>query len=96
MVEIFNMHKFLYTLNYDGEVCGKTIIFTDRDDVEKTIILDSIEIGSSHVSCKLFDKEGNRYLVPFLRIKKVFKGEELIFDNSDIDTSNSKIIKGYK
>ena len=95
MVEIFNMHKFLFSLNYGGNVKGHEIIFIDRDLKEKKIILDRIEIGTSTVSCKLFDEDGNRYLVPFIRIKKVFYNKELKFDNTDVDISNSKIIKGY-
>ena len=96
MVEIFNTHKFLFTINHDGEIKGLKVIFIDRDESEKEIILDRIEIGASTVSCKLFDDKGNRYLVPFIRIREVFKGEELIWDAKDTDMSNVKVIKGYK
>jgi len=95
MVEIFNMHKFLYSLNYGGNIKGHKVLFTNRNNEEKEIILDKIEIGTSHISCKLVDNKGNKYQVPFIRIKKVFLKDELVFDNTDIDTSNSKIIKGY-
>jgi len=95
MVEVFNLHKFLFSLNHEGKIKEHEILFEDRNGEEKKIILDKIEISSSHVSCRLFDKEGNRYIVPFIRIKKVFFQGELVFDNSDVDKTNVKIIKGY-
>ncbi len=95
MVEIFNLHKFLFTLNYKKNINGYEILFVDRDNKEKKIILNKIEIGTSHISCKLFDEKGNRFIVPFIRIKKVFLGKELVFDNTDVDISNTKIVKGF-
>lgn len=92
---IFDTHKFLFTINHNGEIKGHEVIFVDRNNNEKTIILERIEIGASPVSCKLYDTEGNRHLVLFIRIKKVFKDGQLVWDNSDVDTSNTKIIKGY-
>lgn len=96
MIKLFDTHKFLFTINYQKDVKGKKVIFIDRDNKEKSIILEKIEIGASPISCKLYDTEGNRYLVLFVRIKKVYEGETLIWDNSDTDISNVKIIKGYK
>lgn len=93
---IFDTHKFLYTINHDGDLKGKKVIYVDKHNMEKTIILERIEIGASPVSCKLYDIEGNRHLVLFIRIKKVYDGEQLIWDNSDVDLSDTKIIKGYK
>ncbi len=95
-MENFNTHKFLYTLYDSGEVAGNKVEFVDRDNKLKTIVLESIEIGSSPVSCKLYCKDGHKHLVPFIRVKKVFDKEgELIWDNSENDTGNVKVIKGY-
>ena len=94
-MEIYNTHKFLFTLNYEGKIKGHRVIFIDRDNNEKDIILDKIEIGSSTVSCKLFDSDGNRYLVPFIRIKEVYDGDELVWDGKSHDDSDVKIIKGF-
>ena len=96
MVQIYNTHAFLFSLNERNEVKGHKVIFIDRENVEKEIQLDKIEISSSPVSCKLFDKEGNRYIVPFIRIREVYQGEELVWDGKDNDMSDTKIIKGYK
>lgn len=93
----FDTHKFLFTLNYEGSVEGYKVFFVDRDNVEKDIILQKIEIGASPVSCKLFDKDGKKIAVPFIRIKKIFKEDGgLVWDNSDTDLSNVRVIKGYK
>jgi len=96
MVEIFNLHKFLFSINYEGSIEGYSVLFIDRNNEKKEIKLSKIEISSSHVSCKLFDEKDKMYIVPFLRIEKVFENGELAFDNSDVDRSNVKIIKGFK
>lgn len=96
-MEKIDTHKFLFTLNYNNEVEGKKIIFTDRENNEKQITLKRIEVGASPVSIKLYCKDDKRYLVPFIRIKKIFdKDDNLIWDNTDQDTSDARIIKGYK
>ena len=92
---LYDTHKFLYTLFYEGRIQGHEVQFIDRDKEEKTITLKDIEIGASPVSCKLYSKEGNRYIVPFVRIRKVFSNGELVWDNSEVDFSNTKVIKGY-
>lgn len=94
-MKIFNTHKFLFTLNYEGNIKGHEVIFIDRDNKEKKITLDKIEIGTSTVSCKLFDTYGNRYMVPFIRIREIYLEGELVWDSKDVDLSDSKIIKGY-
>lgn len=96
MPNIFDTHKFLFTLNYDGNIKDHKVTFVDRNNKEKTITLEKIEIGTSPISCKLYDTKGKRHLVLFIRIQKIFKGNELVWDNTDADTSNTKIIKGYK
>ena len=95
MTQVYTIHNFLYTLNYENNVEGHSIEFVDRNNNVKKIQLSKIEIGTSPVSCKLYDKNDNRYIVPLLKIKKVFFENELVFDNTS-DNSSVKIIKGYK
>ena len=95
-INLFDTHRFLFTLNYNNELKNHRVLFVNRENVEIIIELDKIDIGASPVSCKLYDKEGNRYLVPFVRIRKVFLKEELVWDNSDSDLSNVKVIKSWK
>ena len=96
MTQLFDTHKFLFTLNYNKEIKNHTVEFVDKDNNKKTIKLEKIDIGTSPISCKLYDQEGNRYLIPFIRINKIFKNKELVWDNSDANKENVKIIKGYK
>lgn len=96
MVQNFDTHKFLFTLKHDDEIVGHEVEFLDRDNKLFKIVLKDIEVGLSPVSCKLFDEQGNRYLVPFIRIRRVFRQGELVWDNSSNDLSNVKVIKGYK
>ncbi len=92
---VYDTHKFLFTLSHENKIEGHEVEFLSRDGETKTITLKSIEIGSSPVSCKLFDIEDTRYLVPFIRIRKIFKDKELVWDNTEADLSDSKVIKGY-
>lgn len=92
---VFDTHKFLFTLNYENSIDGHKVTFENRNNEIQQIELEKIEIGASPVSCKLFCKNGKRYLVPFIRIKKIYKGDELVWDNSDADTSNVNVIKGF-
>ncbi len=95
MAENYDTHKFLFTLNYNDNIKDHEVLFLDRENNEKRIFLEKIEITASPVSCKLFDRDGNRYLVPFIRIRKIFLKEELVWDNTDTDLSNVKVIKGF-
>ena len=93
---VFDTHKLLYTLNYENSAKGHKVIFTNRKDEEQSIILERLEIGTSPVSCKLYDDEGNRHIVPFMRVKFIYKDNELVWDNCDNEAAKKvKIIKGY-
>jgi hypothetical protein len=96
MTEVFTTHNFLYTLYEEGRVAGHRVIFLNRDNQEQSITLSAIEIGSNPLSCRLFDQEGKRYIVPFLRIRYVYWENTLVWDNSDADLSNTQIIPGHK
>lgn len=95
-MEIYNTHKFLFTLHYENRIKGHKIKFIDRDNEEKTIEVDRLEIGASTVSCKIFDSKGNRHLVPFLKIREIYLEDELVWDSKEVDISNIKVIKGYE
>jgi DnaJ-class molecular chaperone len=59
-------------------------------------IIEKIEISSSPISCKIYNKEGDFEKVPFFRIKKIFdENGELIWE-TDNEFSDVKVIKGYK
>jgi hypothetical protein len=91
---IFNTHKFLYSLYHNGEIKGHTLVFTNRNNEEQKIELEKVEIGASPISARFFDTQGNRYVIPFLRVHKVFRGEELVWEGNDADNKNVKVIKG--
>jgi hypothetical protein len=95
MVSVYTTHKFLFTLAHEGTIKGHRIEFTNREGNLETIVVERIEIGTSPISCKLYCSQGKRHVVPFVRIKKIFKDDELVWDASDVDTSNVKIIKGH-
>ena len=93
-IGVFNTHKFFFTLNHDGTIKGKKVIFLDRNNEEKTVIVDRIEIGTSPISFRLFDKEGNRHTILFIKIREVFdEKDELVWDSKDIDLSQVRTIK---
>ncbi len=94
--DVFDTHKFFYTLNYQKKIEGLEVFFLDKSSNEISIKLSKIEIGTSPVSCNLFDEDGKRYRVPFLKIRKVLDDGELAWDNTDVKHNNSKTIPGWK
>lgn len=92
--EVFNTHKFFYTLNYEGNIKGKRVVFLDRSNEEKSAIIDRIEIGTSPISFRLFDTENNRHTILFIKVREVYDAEnQLVWDSKDIDLSNVRTIK---
>jgi len=95
--ELFNTHKFFYTLNHNKNIKGKKVIFLDRENNEKSVIIERIEIGTSPISFRLYDTNENRHTILFIKIREVFdENNNLIWDSKNIDLSNVKTIKGYK
>lgn len=92
----FDTHKFLYTLFDNGTVIGHSILYVNKDNEDELVKISKIEIGASPVSCKIYNEEGKRFTIPFVRVKKVFHNNALVWENTDFDMSDTKIIKGYK
>jgi hypothetical protein len=94
-MEKFDTHKFLYTLYHDGEIEGHEILHVDKDNKEIKTKVKQIEIGPSPVSCKIIDEEDKKHRIMFVRVKAIyFKGKQ-VWENTDFDLSDVKIIKGY-
>lgn len=95
--EIFNTHKFFYTLNHEERIKGKTIKFLDKNNQEKKIEIEKIEIGTSPVSFRVFDTKNTRHIIPFLRVQEVYDEQnKLVWDSKDVDLTNVKIIQTEK
>lgn len=92
----FDTHKFLYTLFHENRIKGHKIVYIDRDNIEKTITINSIEIGASPVTCKIFNEQDKSYRIPFIRIKKVLYEDDIVWENTDMNLDDVKIIKGYE
>lgn len=96
-MEIYNTHRFLFTLNHENKIKDHKIIFLDRNNQENQITINKIEITASPISCRIYDNNGKKHTIPYLRIKKILnKNNELIWDATETDLSNVKIIKGWK
>ena len=92
---IYNTHKFIYSLYHNGTIKGHIVEFENKDGKLEKMEIGSVEIGASPISAKFYDLNHKKYLIPFFRIKKIYFQGELVWDSSETDTSNSKIIKGY-
>ena len=96
MVDVFDTHKFLFSLNYENEISGIEVFFIDNKGKEKRIKVKNIKIGNSPISCTFIDVNEIKYRVPFLKIRKILdKKGKLIWDNTDNDLSNVKTISGF-
>lgn len=95
-MEIFDTHKFLFTLNYENKIKNCVIKIENNNNEKKEIIVEKIEITSSPVSCKIYDKKGIRHIVPFHKILEIKKDNETIWIADQNKNKKVKIIKGYK
>ena len=92
-MEIFNIHKLLYTLNYNLEIKGKKIVYLDLKNNSKTIQIEKVQITNSSIKMKVFDNENVSHLILFSRIEKVLNEKnEIIFENEP-DLKNIEIIQ---
>ena len=92
----FNTHKFLYNLYHEGKINGHKIVYIDKNNEEKQVEVEKIEIGPSPISCKVYDKNGIKHNIIFLRVKQIYYKEDLVWDNTDLNLDDVKVIKGYK
>ena len=92
----FDTHKFLYTLFHEGRIKGHTILYVNKENKDVELNITKIEIGASPVSCKVYDENDKRWTIPFVRIKKVFYENSMVWENTDFNLDDIKIIKGYK
>ena len=96
MVDLFDTHKFLFTLNYEKRIKGHKVIFEDRDGEEKEAVIDKIDIGTSPIKCKIHEENGISHTVAYLRIREIYLGEELVWTNEKDPNKTVKVIKGHK
>ncbi len=95
-MELFDTHKFLFTLNYNGEVKGYLITYADKENKIKEILIDNIEIGTSPIKCAVYDNNKIKHIIPFTKIKCIKKENEIVWENPDFKINKTKIIKGWK
>jgi hypothetical protein len=92
----FDTHKFLYNLYHEGKTKGHTIIYIDKNNKEQQIQIEDIQIGPSPISCNIYDTNHKKHKILFLRIKQIYYKVQLVWENTDINLEDIKIIKGYK
>ncbi|MFT4244831.1 MAG: hypothetical protein ACMXYB_05250 [Candidatus Woesearchaeota archaeon] len=98
MVEhVFNTHSFLFTLQCDKINTSGYIIeyYISPEKSEEITVLD-IEITISRLSFKITTPDNKKMTLQYMRVLRIFnQKKELIWDDSEKDLSNIKVIKGY-
>ena len=98
MVEhVFNTHSFLFTLQDDKiDTSGYIIEYYISPQKSECIQIKNIEITISRLSFKVITQNNDKITLQYMRVLKIFnKNKELIWDDSEKDLSNVKIIEGY-
>ena len=97
MVEdMFDTHKFLFTMAYNEEAQGHKVEYLDKNNETKIIEIKELIVNTSPVSFRVITPENIKVAIGYLRVVKIFnKNNELVWDVSDNDTSNIKVIGGY-
>ncbi|MCH8519785.1 MAG: hypothetical protein LAT82_03440 [Nanoarchaeota archaeon] len=98
MVEhVFNTHSFLFTLQDDKvNTSGYIIEYYSSPQEKEEIIIKDIEITISRLSFKVVTLDNKKITLQYMRVLRIFNAnKELIWDDSEKDLSNIKIINGY-
>ena len=91
----FDTHKFLFTLFYEGRIKGHRIVYVDKNNCERSVEIAGIEIGASPISCRVTDLEGKNHRIMFVRIKEVWFEKDRVWENTDFNLEDVRVIKGY-
>lgn len=96
MDDLFDTHKFLFTLSYENRFQGHKIEYLEKDNTSKLIEIKELIVNTSPVSCRVITPEDTKLAIAYMRILKIYDSkDELVWDASDKDISKMKIIGGY-
>ena len=99
MVEhVFNTHSFLFTLQDDKvNTSGYIIEYYISPQKNEEITIEDIEITTSRLSFKVITSENKKVTLQYMRVLRIFnQDKELVWDDSEKDLSNIKVIQGYR
>lgn len=96
MDDLFDTHKFLFTLSYENRYEDHSIEYLNKENETEIIKIKELIVNTSPVSCRVIDENGNKKAIGYLRVIKIFdEDNEVVWDMSDRDISDVKIIGGY-
>ncbi|MFP4402569.1 MAG: hypothetical protein ACLFPL_05060 [Candidatus Nanoarchaeia archaeon] len=96
MVEhVFNTHSFLFLLSSQHPLANYSLIYLNSNNIEEILRFKQVIVTPSHISCKIVTPDEKTKTLNIFRIRKIFKGDEVVWDNSEQDLSNTKTIQGY-
>lgn len=94
--DMFDTHKFLFTLSYDNRAKGHKIEYLDKDSNIQKVEIKELIVNTSPVSCRVITPENLKVAIGYLRVTKIFDDkDELVWDMSDKEIPDVKVIGGY-
>lgn len=96
MDDLFDTHKFLFTLSYENRAQGHKIEYLDRNDKKNTVEIKELIVNTSPISFRVITPENEKVAIGYLRVLKIFdSSRELVWDMSDAKIPKTKVIDGY-
>lgn len=94
---VFDTHSFLFTLQENNENIENYVIeYINSSNIIENVSIKKLQVGASPLSCKVTTTEDEEKTLKYLRVRKVFNREgELIWDNSEKNLDDIKVIRGY-
>ena len=98
MVEdLFDTHKFLFTMNYENNAKGHKIEYYDKTNTLQKVEIKELIVNTTPISCRVITPENKKIAIPYIRVHKVFNSNnEVVWDMTDKELPKMKIIGGYQ
>ena len=96
MEDLFDTHKFLFTLAYEKRFIDHKIEYLDNKNELQKVEIKELIVNTSPVSCRVITPDDKKFAIAYLRVVKVYdSNDEIVWDNSENDNSNTRVIEGY-
>lgn len=97
MDDLFDTHKFLFTLSYENRSKGHKIEYLDKNNNILKVQIKELIVNTSPVSCRVITPDDKKIAIGYLRVVKIYnENDELVWDMSDKEISHVKVIGGYE
>ena len=94
--DIFDTHKFLFTLHYEKRAKGHSIEYIDKNEKDQIVEIKELIVNTSPISCRVITPQNEKISIIYVRIRKIYDtSKKVVWDMSDTKITKAKVIQGY-